>query len=263
MPAIRISAAMAGRSRRRFSTNSLSMGCAFHNFTTRAGVALPGRPADRGLPASGGDGAYVQRPGNPILERTDYSGTILPGVPTLAERLRKGGYNATMMTGKWHLGTEPHQSPIARGFDRFYMADPQLHRLLLYGFNGAIAKSTSTTRRCCPRPRLRSIRATAPRPGMVHHRRLHRLRSPLYGGVLRKTPGQAPFLLYIAHNAPHFPLHAREEDTKKYRGRFKDVGWDKLRQDRYERMVKMGLIDKKWALSPLGVPKWKPTTRRC
>ena len=25
-----------------------------------------------------------------------------------------------MMTGKWHLGTEPHQSPIARGFDRFY-----------------------------------------------------------------------------------------------------------------------------------------------
>ena len=48
-----------------------------------------------------------------------YSGTILPDVPTLAERLRKGGYR-TMMTGKWHLGTEPNQSPIARGFDRFY-----------------------------------------------------------------------------------------------------------------------------------------------
>ena len=48
-----------------------------------------------------------------------YSGTILPHVPTLAERLRKGGYR-TMMTGKWHLGTEPQQSPTARGFDRFY-----------------------------------------------------------------------------------------------------------------------------------------------
>ena len=47
-----------------------------------------------------------------------YSGTILPNVPTLAERLRQGGYR-TMMTGKWHLGTEPKQSPIARGFDRF------------------------------------------------------------------------------------------------------------------------------------------------
>ena len=46
-----------------------------------------------------------------------YSGTILPNVPTLAERLRQGGYR-TMMTGKWHLGTEPKQSPIARGFDR-------------------------------------------------------------------------------------------------------------------------------------------------
>ena len=39
-----------------------------------------------------------------------------------------------------------------------------------------------------------------------------------------------PLFLYVAHNAPHFPLHARKEDTKKYRGRFKDVGWDKLRR---------------------------------
>ena len=66
-----------------------------------------------------------------------------------------------------------------------------------------------------------------------------------------------PLFLYVAHNAPHFPLHAREEDTQKYRGRFKDVGWDKLRQARYERMVKMGLIDKKWALSPSDVPNWE------
>ena len=35
------------------------------------------------------------------------------------------------------------------------------------------------------------------------------------------------------------------------------MGWDKLRRQRYDRMVKMRLIDKKWALSPLDVPKWE------
>ena len=72
-----------------------------------------------------------------------------------------------------------------------------------------------------------------------------------------KEHADQPLFLYLAYNAPHFPLHAREEDTKKYRGRFRDVGWDKLRQERYNRMVKLGLIKKEWALSPLDAPKWE------
>ena len=35
------------------------------------------------------------------------------------------------------------------------------------------------------------------------------------------------------------------------------MGWDKLRQQRYERMVKLGLIKREWALSPLDVSKWE------
>ena len=66
-----------------------------------------------------------------------------------------------------------------------------------------------------------------------------------------------PIFLYVAHNAPHFPLHAREEDTKKYRGKFRDIGWDKLRAERYRRMVQMGLIKKDWPLSPSDVPQWE------
>ena len=48
-----------------------------------------------------------------------YRGTILPDVPTLAERLKKGGYR-TMMTGKWHLGIN-HQGQDRRG-DLFVVA---------------------------------------------------------------------------------------------------------------------------------------------
>ncbi len=180
-----------------------------------------------------------------------YSGTILPHVPTLAERLRKGGYR-TMMTGKWHLGTEPKQSPTARGFDRFY------------GTRNFIDSYFTVLKHCPVFLDDKEVLPGTETP--VNH--LHPDQEWYTTDVFtdyalhfmdesfKKHP-QKPFFLYLAHNAPHFPLHAREEDTKKYRGRFRDVGWDKLRQKRYERMVKMGLIKKEWALSPLDAPKWK------
>ena len=179
-----------------------------------------------------------------------YSGTILPNVPTLAERLRRGGYR-TMMTGKWHLGTEPKQSPIARGFDRFY------------GTRNFIDSYFTVLEHC---PVFLDDKIVLPGTETpVNH--LHPDQEWYTTDVFTdyalhfmdeafKKHSDQPIFLYIAHNAPHFPLHAREEDTKKYRGRFRDTGWDKLRQQRYERMIELGLIKKEWALSPADVPKW-------
>ena len=179
-----------------------------------------------------------------------YSGTILPNVPTLAERLRRGGYR-TMMTGKWHLGTEPKQSPIARGFDRFY------------GTRNFIDSYFTVLDHC---PVFLDDKIVLPGTETpVNH--LHPDQEWYTTDVFTdyalhfmdeafKKHSDQPIFLYIAHNAPHFPLHAREEDTKKYRGRFRDTGWDKLRQQRYERMIELGLIKKEWALSPADVPKW-------
>ena len=179
-----------------------------------------------------------------------YSGTILPNVPTLAEKLKKGGYR-TMMTGKWHLGTEPKQSPIARGFDRFY------------GTRNFIDSYFTVLEHC---PVFLDDKIVLPGTETpVNH--LHPDQEWYTTDVFTdyalhfmdeafKKHSNQPIFLYIAHNAPHFPLHAREEDTKKYRGRFRDTGWDKLRQQRYERMIELGLIKKEWALSPADVPKW-------
>jgi arylsulfatase len=58
-----------------------------------------------------------------------------------------------------------------------------------------------------------------------------------------------PFFLYIPHNAPHFPLMAPQNLITKHRGKYK-AGWDRLRDARYRRQIKMGLIDAKWPLSP-------------
>lgn len=54
--------------------------------------------------------------------------------------------------------------------------------------------------------------------------------------------GEAPFFMYVAYNAPHWPLHAKPDDIAKYEGMY-DEGWEKMQADRYERMVKLGIAD--------------------
>jgi len=68
----------------------------------------------------------------------------------------------------------------------------------------------------------------------------------------------APFFLYLAYTAPHWPLHAFPEDIARYRGRYK-VGWDRLRETRYRRQQELGVIDASVKLSPRhpDVPAWQ------
>ena len=51
-----------------------------------------------------------------------------------------------------------------------------------------------------------------------------------------------PFFLYLPFTAPHFPLHALQQDIDKYKDRFSE-GWDQARAKRYARMKKMGLVN--------------------
>ncbi|WP_371079097.1 sulfatase-like hydrolase/transferase, partial [Salmonella enterica] len=55
-----------------------------------------------------------------------------------------------------------------------------------------------------------------------------------------------PFFLYLAHNAPHFPLQAPAADIAKFRHGIYTNGWDRLREARYARQKQMGLIDPAW-----------------
>ncbi|MCY7357544.1 MAG: sulfatase-like hydrolase/transferase, partial [Rudanella sp.] len=50
-----------------------------------------------------------------------------------------------------------------------------------------------------------------------------------------------PFFLYLAYNAPHWPLHAKPTDIEPFKDRYK-VGWDVIRQERLARQKQMGLI---------------------
>ena len=66
-----------------------------------------------------------------------------------------------------------------------------------------------------------------------------------------------------SYTAPHWPLHAHEEDIAAYAGRF-DAGWDQLREERLERLVKEGIIDATWPLTPRDerVPAWEDVVDR-
>lgn len=57
------------------------------------------------------------------------------------------------------------------------------------------------------------------------------------------------FFLFLGYGAAHYPLQARPEDIAKYRGTYKK-GWDKIREERMERLKEMGLIAEDTQLSP-------------
>ncbi len=157
---------------------------------------------------------------------------------TIAEVLGSAGYS-TNMVGKWHLSKQPTDF----GFDRYwghlsgatnFFTGDNTFRL-----NGENWKVPATLNG---------------KPFYVTHAIMD------YGLEFldEATREDDPFLLYVAFNAPHYPLHAPEKDVKKYDGRY-DAGWDKLRVERYQRQLKSGLMPAKYKLSqrPAHIPTWK------
>ena len=50
-----------------------------------------------------------------------------------------------------------------------------------------------------------------------------------------------PFFLYLAFNAPHFPLQALPEDIERTRARY-GAGWESVRAERWRRIQQLGLV---------------------
>ncbi len=170
-----------------------------------------------------------------------YLGDLNPNTVTIAEALKCGGY-ATYMSGKWHvtrhLEGSKHNWPNQRGFDDFY---------------GIITGAASYYQ---PRTLTRNNDPIEPEgddyffTDAISDEAARQIRE--HAASSKGTP----FFQYVAYTAPHWPLHAHAEDVAKYAGRF-DSGWDKLREQRIERMIDMGIIHKDWKLS-LRDPKVGP-----
>lgn len=176
-----------------------------------------------------------------------YGGGLNRRCVTIPEALKGAGY-ATYMVGKWHIVAgadkpDPDMNgwPRQRGFDRYFGT---VHGGANYftgkNENGAGLVSGNT-------------RVDAP-AGFYMTENLGDTAVKFLHEHFAK-PAPAPFFMYAAFTAPHWPLHALKADIDKYRTRY-SAGWEALRAERYARQKRMGLIDPAWPLSPEDAPDW-------
>jgi arylsulfatase len=157
-----------------------------------------------------------------------YRGRLTDETRTLAEAMRDAGYY-TAMSGKWHL-SKP--GPIERGYEDYYG--------MLHGFDSFWDESVYT-RLPADRPRRTY------EPGRFHA--TDAITDHALEFIARARSVSKPFFLYLAYNAPHFPLHAPKELIDRYVPVY-EQGWDAIRAARHERMKRLGLVQDSWALSP-------------
>lgn len=166
-----------------------------------------------------------------------YQGYLNNQCVTLAEALKYNGYK-TYMSGKWHVGSNPETHPLKRGFDRYFG--------LIDGAGSYFQRIAYRANSPAPRWMLEDKDFNPPDSGFYMTNAIgdHAV------SFLKEESGKnQPFFLYMAFTAPHWPLHALPEDIVKYRGKYLK-GWDVLRQERYKRMISLGIIDTTVRLSP-------------
>ena len=180
-----------------------------------------------------------------------YAGDLNRRCVTIPEVLREQGYRS-YLSGKWHIASslkEPSDAwPLQRGFDRFY--GTIIGAGSFYNPNTLTRGNDNVEHEAEQDPEFFYTDAISDQAAAFV--REHRDESP-----------DAPFFMYVAYTAPHWPLHAHEEDIVKYNGRF-DAGWDALREERLDRLVKAGIIHPSWQLTDRDPtqPPWTEAERR-
>jgi len=149
-------------------------------------------------------GRYQDRVGVPGVIRTQPEnswGYFKPGVPTVADELKKAGYH-TAIIGKWHLGLESPNTPNERGFDHFH------------GFLGDMMDSFITHLRHGNNYMRLNAEVIDPKGHATD------IFSDWAGDYLReRAKTKQPFFLYLAYNAPHFPIEPPDDWLAKVKAR--------------------------------------------
>ena len=138
----------------------------------------------------------------------------------LPEMLKSAGYRS-YHSGKWHIDG----LPIQGGFDRSYLLQDQ-------------------GRFFSPRVHYeddQKLPPVAPDSGYYATVAIADHAVKCLKKHAAEHAGQ-PFFHYIAFTAPHFPLHALQEDIDRYRDTYRD-GWEALRAARWQRVQEIGLVD--------------------
>lgn len=176
----------------------MNSGTQFTQFYSNCTVCTPTR-------ASLMTGRYPDLVGTPgvIRQIPEHNwGYFNPTGPTLPELMRKAGYH-TGMIGKWHLGYESPNLPNERGFDHFHgflgdMMDNYWNHL-----RGGINWMRFNNKKITPKGHATEIFSQWAIDYLSN----------------RAKENSKPFFLYLAYNAPHFPIQPPKEWLEKVQKR--------------------------------------------
>lgn len=173
-----------------------------------------------------------------------YEGDLNNRCVTIAEVLSGAGYR-NYAAGKWHVTPlkrsqgklQKHNWPMQRGFDRYYGT---IHGAgSLWDPNTLVRGNELISPYADP--------DYQPKHGFFYTDAISDHASKFVREHHEKHDTQ-PFFLYVSYTAAHWPMHARERDIKKYRGRYRE-GFAAVRAQRLLKQQGRGLIDEAWPLS--------------
>ena len=158
-----------------------------------------------------------------------YRGALNERCVTIAQMLKPAGYR-TAAVGKWHVGdSEP---PVKRGFDDFY------------GFVSGYAVDSWEPRMMTRLPADKPQRSYQPGEFFA----TDALTDHALDFLSDMKKSGAPWLLYVAYQAAHFPVQSKREDMTGYPEIYAQ-GWDKIREQRLARQKKIGLLPESTTLT--------------
>lgn len=137
---------------------------------------------------------------------------LTPEVPTIATALKKLGYK-TGISGKWHLGLKDECRPNANGFDEFsgFLAGCVDYYSHIFYWGMADGNTNPT----------HDLWENGEEIYDNGNYMTERITEKSVDFIRRHK--DEPFMLYVAYNAPHYPMHAPE----KYMKRFSHLPWDR------------------------------------
>jgi arylsulfatase A-like enzyme len=169
-----------------------------------------------------------------------YRGDLNRNSATIAQVLKPAGY-ATFAVGKWHVTpgqgkmklADTHNWPLQRGFDRYYGT---IHGAGSYYDPSSLVRDNKL---------ITTANDAEYRPAIYYYTDAISHHAARF--IRENRPGQ-PFFMYVAYTAAHWPMHALEKDIGKYKGKY-DQGYAPVRQARYEKAKRLGLLDPRWPIS--------------
>ncbi|MGI9370793.1 MAG: arylsulfatase [Ruegeria sp.] len=180
-----------------------------------------------------------------------YEGYLTDNAVTIAQLLQDAGYN-TYTSGKWHLGHPTRNTgrgPNAWGFDRSYGiyvgGSNHWNQQVMLPDSKDPATAEAIKEGRIPKVSLEEFQedgTLVTRPDGVYSNSLYT--SKMIEFLESGRDSGKPFFAYMAFTTAHFPIQAPEELINKYYDMYLELGYEGLREQRYESLVKHGIISR-------------------